>query len=175
MARKERRNSHRYTPTRAEACLCWWEGRQFYSVPARLRNLSTSGALIEVENGRPPAKRVWICLAGRSPAEWAPASVQDEKEDASEAGILRLNFFEPFPYEPFKAAVWGEQEGHRAAPPRSELPPSESTTRSYQGSGSRPAAVSEVDRIRFFLGMGDGPGGAKPDADDDRSASPPSA
>ena len=173
MARKDRRTSHRYTPARDDVCLGWWEGRQFSTVLAKLRNLSTSGALVEVENGRPTAKRVWICLAGLAPIQWVAATVLDDADDSPESGLLRLNFSESFPYEPFKAAVWGEQGGNHAAaaPPAQDLPSTPSSWAS-EDSATHHAAVSEAQRIRFFLGIADVPGAGEPEAVEDRSRTP---
>ena len=173
-ARKERRTSHRYTPVREDVCLGWWEGRQFSTVPARLRSLSTSGALVDVENGRPAAKRVWICVSGQSPVQWVAANVLDDEEDTPEVGCLRLSFPETFPYEPFKAAVWGEQGGNCRSPPAlTEPSPSKPYSPADQGAETGQAALSEEQRIQFFLGLADLPQVKAADSLGDPSRTPP--
>jgi hypothetical protein len=158
MSRTERRNSHRYSPARGSVCLGWWEGREFRTVLAQLRNLSTSGGMVFVEQGCPAAKRVWICLAGQAPALWVPAEVREVEAEQPGAGCIRLSFFETFPYEPFKAAVWGDQGGDRGSPharPDSS-PPTHSSPES-DAAGITTPALTEDQRIRFFLGIAIGP------------------
>ncbi len=156
MARKERRDSHRYTPVMEQACLGWWEGREFRSVSARLRNLSSSGARVVVEGDRPAAQRVWIWVAGQPKIRWVPATLLAEMEDEPEPGSLRLSFAEPFPYESFKAAVWGEQGRHCGSSPAGDLAACMTNSRKIEESGSCPTARSEAERIRFFLGIDNG-------------------
>jgi hypothetical protein len=159
MARTERRNSHRYIPAKEGICLGWWQGRQFRTVSARLRNLSTTGALVRIDADHPPSKLVWICVAGQAPGKWVQAALVDEPNDATKPGEIRLSFAEPFPYDAFKIAVWGDHGGTRGATP---------SPHGSHGSNSRapaeiaptsgPAASSELEQIRSFLGIDDGRG-----------------
>jgi hypothetical protein len=159
MARTERRNSHRYIPAREAICLGWWQGRQFRTVAARLRNLSTTGALIDIETDRPPSKNVWICVAGQAPGKWVQAALLDELVDSPGPAEIRLSFAEPFPYDEFKIAVWGDHGGTRVVPPGAhEQHGSNQQARAEIASKPRPAAKSDLEQIRFFLGIADGQG-----------------
>lgn len=135
--------------------LGWWEGRRFHTVRARLEDLSASGALIEVSETPPPSKCVWISLVGLSPVAWVSATVLDGPEVPAKAARFRLSFAETFPYEPFKAAVWGQRGGQHAADPHAAVPSLDPHSPDPEASGTRNGAVTEAQRIRFFLGLGD--------------------
>ncbi len=113
MPKNDRRNAHCYALTRDKIRLGWWERQQFRTIAARLRDLSVSGALIELEEGAacPAGVKTWICLAGQSPPNWVQAeskTVEDCKDIPGTSRVLRLKFLETFPYESFKTAVWDD-------------------------------------------------------------------
>ena len=122
MPKNDRRNAHCYALTRDKIRLGWWERQQFRTVAARLRDLSVSGALIELEEGAafPAGVKTWICLAGQSPPNWVQAeskTVEDCKDIPGTSRVLRLKFLDTFPYESFKTAVWDDGAVERKPSP----------------------------------------------------------
>jgi hypothetical protein len=138
------------------------------------------GALIGIEGERPATQRVWVCVDGQAPGAWVQANLLDEPADAPGPAELRLSFAEPFPYDAFKVAVWGDHGGTRVARPSPHVPhKSHQQAHADLASRTRPAAVPERERIRFFLGIdaSEGTHGAGPDGEDSRgprSPNPPS-
>jgi hypothetical protein len=153
MARPNRRNSHRYSPARDQVCLGWWEGKTFRTIPAQLKNLSTSGALVGMEQGCPPLTKIWICLAGQHLKRWVQAEIVESAADDDNHGSIRMKFPEVFPYECFKAAVWGDLNSNgTSSGSGSEPPPQVRSSTKGSPPGIVKAYLSEEDRIRFFLG-----------------------
>jgi hypothetical protein len=121
-------------------------------MPAQLRNLSTSGALVGVEQPCPPLTRMWICLAGQEVIQWVHAEVLESISDEDDRGSIRLKFPEVFPYEGFKAAVWGDTHSRRRlSGSGSEPPPQAQTSTPTASPRIGNGEMSEEDRLRFFL------------------------
>ena len=173
MPKNDRRNAHRYALSRNKIHVGWWEGQRFRSIPARLRDLSLSGALIELEAGSscPSGVKTWICLADQSPARWVQAEskgVELCSQPAGTATVVRLKFLDAFPYESFKAAVWDDGVVERKSksgananlPPRADENPAQATIK---------ARMTEQERIRFFLQL-DEPAAASRDRQPDMPA-----
>ncbi len=121
MSRNDRRNAHRYAPAKDNIRLGWWQGQLFCTSSARLRNLSLSGALVELEAGavEPAGAKTWLCLVEQTGAHWVEAEVVEVcSEQPDTSSMLRLKFLDPFPYELFKAAVWD----HASRPVEPALP-----------------------------------------------------
>ena len=153
MPRNERRNAHRYAPARDNISLGWWEGREFRSIAARLRNLSLSGALVQLEKGaaNPAGVKAWICLADQSPTHWVQAKTVEVCPESPETPcVLRLEFLDAFPYESFKKAVWDDGFAERKPSPGvDDTPPPFNIEDSAKATNR--VAMTESERIRFFL------------------------
>ncbi|MGB0067030.1 MAG: PilZ domain-containing protein, partial [Isosphaeraceae bacterium] len=111
MPRNDRRNAHRYALARDKIRLGWWQGQHFPTISARLRNLSVSGALVQLEEGAvgPAGVKAWICLADQSATHWVQAEVVGVCPELPETPcVVRLKFLDAFPYESFKTAVWDD-------------------------------------------------------------------
>ena len=111
MPRNDRRNAHRYALARDKIRLGWWQGQHFPTIFARLRNLSVSGALVQLEEGAvvPAGVKAWICLADQSATHWVQAEVVEVCPELPETPcVVRLKFLDAFPYESFKTAVWDD-------------------------------------------------------------------
>ena len=154
MPRNDRRNAHRYALARDKIRLGWWQGQQFPTISARLRNLSVSGALVQLEEGAvgPAGVKAWICLADQSATHWVQAEVVGVCPELPETPcVVRLKFLDAFPYESFKTAVWddGLARGKPAWPDADDTPPpcqDESSARA-----TNPVAMTQSERILFFL------------------------
>jgi hypothetical protein len=153
MPRNERRNAHRYELARDKIRLGWWEGQQFRTVAARLRDLSLSGALVQLEEGAasPVGVTSWICLADQSPTHWVQTeTVEVCPELPATPRGLRLRFLDAFPYESFKMAVWDEGFAERKPGPgvdESRPPCSEEDS----APSTNLVRMTESERNGFFL------------------------
>ena len=154
MPRNDRRNAHRYALARDKIRLGWWQGQHFPTISARLRNLSVSGALVQLEEGAvgPAGVKAWICLADQSATHWVQAEVVEVCPELPETPcVVRLKFLDAFPYESFKTAVWddGLARGKPAWPGADDTPPPCQDEDSARA--TNPVAMTERERIRFFL------------------------
>ena len=154
MPRNDRRNAHRYALARDKIRFGWWQGQHFPTISARLRNLSVSGALVQLEEGAvgPAGVKAWICLADQSTTHWVQAEVVEVCPELPETPcMVRLKFLDAFPYESFKTAVWDDElaRGKPAWPGADDTPPpcqDESSARA-----TNPVAMTQSERILFFL------------------------
>ena len=154
MPRNDRRNAHRYALARDKIRLGWWQGQHFPTISARLRNLSVSGALVQLEEGAvgPAGVEAWICLVDQSAKHWVQAEVVEVCPELPETPcVVRLKFLDAFPYEPFKTAVWddGLARGKPAWPDADDTPPSCQDESSAKA--TNPVAMTQSERILFFL------------------------
>ena len=154
MPRNDRRNAHRYALARDKIRLGWWQGQHFRTISARLRNLSLSGALVQLEEGAvgPAGVKAWICLADQSTTHWVQAEVVEVCPELPETPcMVRLKFLDAFPYESFKTAVWddGLARGKPAWPDADDTPPPCQDEDSARA--TNPVAMTEREPIRFFL------------------------
>jgi hypothetical protein len=154
MPRNDRRNAHRYALARDKIRLGWWQGQHFPTISARLRNLSVSGALVQLEEGAvgPAGVKAWICLADQSATHWVQAEVVGVSPELPETPcVVRLKFLDAFPYESFKTAVWddGLARGKPAWPGADDTPPSCQDESSAKA--TNPVAMTQSERILFFL------------------------
>jgi hypothetical protein len=108
MSSTDRRRSLRYNTPRDLACLGWWERGQFQTTRVQIRNLSTGGAMVSVDQARPVAEKAWICLVGQDVTQWVGAQVTGVTVDESGNHLVRLAFPECCPYDVFRLAVWGD-------------------------------------------------------------------
>ena len=108
MAWHEGVDEHR-TAARYEAgaivYLGWWDGPEFRTCAAGLRNLSQGGALVHVALAPPAGQSLWLCLAGSPPGDWVEARAVELTNPRAGLHQARLSFVEPCPYEMFRGAV----------------------------------------------------------------------
>ena len=154
MPRNNRRNAHRYGLARDGIRLGWWQGQHFRTIPARLRNLSLSGALVQLEEDAvgPAGVKAWICLADQSATQWVQAEVVEVCPELLETPcVMRLRFLDAFPYESFKTAVWddGFTRDKPACAAAGDTPsPCEYQ---YPARATNHGTMTETERNRFFL------------------------
>ncbi|GAC1467876.1 MAG: hypothetical protein NVSMB9_09960 [Isosphaeraceae bacterium] len=104
----ERRHVCRYSVVQDEAWLGWWEGQVFQSTPARIIDISLRGAMLTVETFPPKNLPLWFCPPGVSDQdEWIEAQLVQMKKKIFGPREVRLSFRKIFPYEIFKAVVYG--------------------------------------------------------------------
>ncbi len=154
MPRNNRRNAHRYALARDRIRLGWWQGQHFRTISARLRNLSVSGALVQLEEGAvgPAGLKAWICLANQSATHWVQAEIVEVCPELPETPcVVRLKFFDGFPYESFKTAVWddGCTRGKPACAGAGDTPPPCKVEDSDKA--PNPVTMTERERIPLFL------------------------
>lgn len=89
-------------PVTVSVYIGWWENDSFRAELGLLRNVSTSGAAVDIEADLSAVETVWLCIVGPGRVTWAPARLA-----GYEGRLARLHFPEPFPYELFELLVWG--------------------------------------------------------------------
>jgi hypothetical protein len=161
MGTRERRRSPRHRPSRDRVRVGWFDGESFRHASARLRNLSSGGAVLWASGVKPATnEHVWVCTDGRSADDWVPARVVGKATDKQGQTHLRLMFTRPCPGRLFRNVVWGEassadsQAARSAAdtldqpqivPPHRHDPgtrPKSATRSSKNKTGSKPALPS---------------------------------
>ena len=75
----DRRSSPRHQTSPNEAYIGWWVGNEFHSVAAKLRDISSGGALV-LTREEPPNKHVWIGLVKPAETRWYPTRVVRVRE-----------------------------------------------------------------------------------------------
>lgn len=125
MARKNRRNAHRYEPDGTRCRLGWSASGGFRTVSARLANLSVSGALLTIEDAAMPPSpgRVMLALGESGLEQWTSAELIEVSTPPDGPRQLRIRLLEPVSYEVFKATVWGQKPTFAQAPAAAEDPP----------------------------------------------------
>ncbi len=177
MPQNERRNAYRYTPTRDKLRLGWWDGQQFRTISARLKCLSFSGSLVQLEEGAagPAGVNAWICVVDQSPAQWVQAEIVEVCAAAPDAPpdtpcVLRLKFVDSFPYEAFKTAVWDDAVVEKKPNPGGGETPVSKSEEHPAPVPPNPDKTTQSVRIGFFT---------KPDArnpmSSDRAIAKPAA
>ncbi len=104
----DRRTTLRY-PSNGLVHLGWWQIKKFCTRPAQLRNISSGGAMVTVEEASPAQNRVWFCLVGQDKSQWMSAEVLEVISEPEGSGLIRLRFPDSCLYEVFKSAAWGSQ------------------------------------------------------------------
>jgi hypothetical protein len=117
----ERRASCRYSVDDARAWIGWWEGAQFRHVAADIEDVSLRGARLSVERFPPRGQPVWFQPPGGAPDEWLEVRVIEAKKRLFGPRQLLIAFRKTFPYEMFKAVVYG-REALGGAPPKDRAP-----------------------------------------------------
>lgn len=158
MAKKNRRNAHRYVPEHDRCLLGWSASGPFRTVSARLVNLSVSGALIAIERASefPGPGRVMISLGDGDEVRWTRAELLEVVSPEEGPRQLRLRLLEPVAYEAFKATVWGEKPRTSPTPAAPDEPAGRVVweaedspeAESITINRAEPASVQTVDLIR---------------------------
>ena len=105
---KERRTVCRYSVVQENAWLGWWEGQAYQSTTARIIEISLRGALLIVDSRPPKDQPVYFCPPGVTPNdEWIEVKVIDARKKMFGPREVRITFRKVFPYEVFKAVVYG--------------------------------------------------------------------
>jgi PilZ domain len=101
----------------ARARLAWNEGEKRRVVPARLLNISRTGAALVVATPPPEAVPVLIRLMGEEPTPWIEAEVVGVESLRESRSRVRLKFLEFCPNLFLKSAVLGTTPSNAEAPP----------------------------------------------------------
>lgn len=107
MGSRDRRKAPRHVPARDLARVGWWRGSDFQHVPARLCDLSSSGAALSLEETPGEADAVWICLAGAEATDWVRTNIAWIRTDESGERRIGLAFQSVCPLPLFRTAIWG--------------------------------------------------------------------
>ena len=106
----DRRSVCRYTVVKDDCWLGWWKGTEFQSVAAKIADISLRGAMLTVPELPLAEQAVWFCppnLCATSPSEWLEAKVIEARKRFLGPRVVRIILRKPFPYEIFKAVVYG--------------------------------------------------------------------
>jgi hypothetical protein len=101
----ERREACRYDTVNAPAFLGWWEGTEYRSVSATLKNLSLHGALALVDQLPAADTPLWTCLEGSPASAWVETEVIATTKPRRGPYQLRLKFVDPVPFDSFCRAI----------------------------------------------------------------------
>jgi hypothetical protein len=111
----DRRAVCRYAVVQPRAWLGWWEGEQFLSTPAKVSDISLRGCGMIVEQFPTSQGSVWFCPSGTgtgssataTSADWIEAKVIESRKRLFGPKVVRIVFRRSFPYDIFKAVVYG--------------------------------------------------------------------
>lgn len=104
----ERRSVCRYSVVQDNSWIGWWEGQAFQSTSAKIVDFSLRGAMLTVETFPPKDQALWFCPPGVSAQdEWIEASMIASRKRLFAPREIRISFLKVFPYEVFKAVVYG--------------------------------------------------------------------
>ncbi len=98
---EERRREARYAPLKDRVYLGWWVEEDFHTETGLLCNISSGGAAIRVTAPIMNPETLWVCVVGPARQMWVAGRIKGQ-----ERGIVRIEFFDAFPYELFKEVVW---------------------------------------------------------------------
>jgi hypothetical protein len=100
------------------AWLGWWEGQTFQNTAAKIIDISLRGALLNVDAFPPKDQPGWLCPPGMSANdEWSEVKLIDSRKKLFGPRELRVAFRKVFPYEIFKAVVYGPDSFKTAEQP----------------------------------------------------------
>jgi hypothetical protein len=104
----ERRRVCRYAVVQDKAWLGWWEGESFQSTAATIVDISLRGAYLTVDRHPPKDQPIWFCPPGiTTNDQWLETRMIDARKKFLGPREVRLSFRLLFPYEIFKAVVYG--------------------------------------------------------------------
>ncbi len=113
----DRRGALRYSTICHRLLLGWWEGDEYRTTDALLKDLSLTGASLLAETLPPLETAVWICLQESPQFGWIEMTVVDAEVVRRGMHVLRVTFPASCPFDFFKAAIanFGTE---RPVPPR---------------------------------------------------------
>jgi hypothetical protein len=115
---QERRGVCRYSVVQDSAWLGWWEGQAYQTTTAKIVDISLRGAQLTVEAFPPKDQPIWFCPPGMSPTdEWIEVKLIGTRKRIFGPREVRISFRKVFPYEIFKAVVYGPDAFRNIAPP----------------------------------------------------------
>ncbi len=103
---RDRRTASRYTADGA-VLLGWWDGPEFRSIPAAMKDVSIGGAAVIVGKRPPKEVPIWFHLDRPAAPDWAEATVRAVGADRKGLSFVRLEFVDPCPYKVFTETVSG--------------------------------------------------------------------
>ena len=104
----ERRTVCRYAVVQDRAWVGWWEGAKFESTAARILDISLRGAFLNVDRFPPLEVSTWFCPPGvDAKDDWLEMKVLEVRKRIFGKREARVIFRNIFPYEIFKAVVYG--------------------------------------------------------------------
>jgi hypothetical protein len=115
---QERRTVCRYSVVQDNAWIGWWEGQAFKNTAAKIIDISLRGAMLTVDTFPPKDRALWFCPPGVSAnEEWIEVKLVDARKRIFGPRQLRVAFCKVFPYEIFKAVVYGPDAFKSVEPP----------------------------------------------------------
>ena len=115
---QERRSVCRYSVVQGNAWLGWWEGQAYQSTAAKIIDISLRGALLTVVAFPPKDRAIFFCPPGvAAHDEWIEVKVIASRKKLFGAREVRVAFRKIFPYEIFKAVVYGPDSFKTVEPP----------------------------------------------------------
>ena len=104
----ERRSVCRYSVVQEDSWIGWWEGQAYQSTAAKIVDISLRGAMLTVDTFPPKDQPIWFCPPGVSATdEWIEVKLIASKKKLFGPREVRIAFRKAFPYEIFKAVVYG--------------------------------------------------------------------
>jgi hypothetical protein len=118
--RPNRRKSVRYASISNRAWLAWRAGGESAQAPARVRDISQSGASVLVEHAPSLNENdtAWVRMEHPAPSDWVEVKVVGIAPVTRKpflgrtqvlAHLVRVEFVDSCPYEVFKTATHGDQ------------------------------------------------------------------
>jgi hypothetical protein len=119
---RERRSVCRYSVVQDNAWIGWWEGQTYQTTAAKIIDISLRGALLHVDTLPPRDQAIWFCPPGiTTNEEWIEVKTINLRKKLFGAREIRVAFRKVFPYELFKAVVYGP-DAMRTVQPTTWLP-----------------------------------------------------
>lgn len=109
----DRRRVCRYAVMQSRAWLGWWGGEHFHSTPAEVLDFSLRGCRMIVEQLPPTKDQVWFYASGAgsnansTPSDWIESKLIESRKRLFGPRVVQIAFRGSFPYEVFKAVVYG--------------------------------------------------------------------
>jgi len=114
----DRRSSCRYAVIQDGAWLGWWKGQAFQSTAAKIIDISLRGAMLTVDGLPPKETPLYFRPPGVSPEEdWIEVRPVGSRKRFLGPREVRIIFRHVFPYESFKAVVYGPDALQEFPPP----------------------------------------------------------
>jgi hypothetical protein len=106
------------------AWLGWWENEQFQSTPAEVSDLSLRGCRMTVGQFPTTNGSVWFCPSGTglgmsataTSSDWIEAKLIESRKRLFGPRVVRIAFRRSFPYEIFKAVIYGRSRSGGTMP-----------------------------------------------------------